>query len=442
MRAIRAWYDKLVARVTLFQNKKEDNFGILNILKIQPIFLGLSESEFKNLIKYISIESLTPQDIEKKTKINKQNLYLIIGGRLEAATRTSAESALSKFNEYSKDEILNLLSLANKESSVEIGKVLEPTTFLMLDLERFRKNRKYKSIHSVLLRNMTNYFSDRLLHTERVLINTSGIAMKSIDKQLEEEKIRVLFGMFVVRMIIILCVYTISLRGLEILKVDFGDPTVVSTSMLFIVSFFVYNAMMRTKLPLSEFGLSTVGWKRSVFEGVLFSVVLFLLMFLMKFTLIQILPQFKGLPVFEFNTGMDKNLHIISWKEFFIMIVYIIFAPVQEFLVRGGLQGSLYSFLMGTLNRRIWISIIVSNLIFVTFHTHISFLFSLSALLPGIGWGWLYSRHRTLIGVSISHVLVGISVVFILGITDIVGARVPQTPEMPTLESPISPDVK
>jgi membrane protease YdiL (CAAX protease family) len=222
-------------------------------------------------------------------------------------------------------------------------------------------------------------------------------------------------------MISILCIYTLSLRGLEIIKIDFGDPSIVSAALMLIVSFFVYGAMIRTQLPLTEFGLTTTDWKKSMFEGIIVALILFVAMLLIKLFAITYVSKFSSLPLFEFDTGLNRSFQIIAPKQVFILVIYIVFSPVQEFLVRGGLQGSLYCFLSGTQRRKNWVAIIVSNLIFVTFHSHISILFALMALIPGIAWGWLYSRHKTLIGVVVSHLLLGILGIFILGITNLVG---------------------
>jgi len=39
----------------------------------------------------------------------------------------------------------------------------------------------------------------------------------------------------------------------------------------------------------------------------------------------------------------------------------------------------------------------------------------LISLLPGLPWGWLYTRHGTLIAPIVSHVLVGSIGLFVLG---------------------------
>jgi len=175
--------------------------------------------------------------------------------------------------------------------------------------------------------------------------------------------------------------------------------------------------MLKTQLPLSEFGLSTVNWRRSIKEGILLSIVLALACTFVKICIIHYVPEYQQLPLFDLNTGFDRQLHVTEFKTALFLIMYIIFSPVQEFLVRGGLQGALYSFLPGKNQVRLWTSIFVSNLMFITFHSHIAFAFVMLTFVPGIVWGWLYARHKTLIGVSISHILVGTYTIFILGLS-------------------------
>ena len=89
-------------------------------------------------------------------------------------------------------------------------------------------------------------------------------------------------------------------------------------------------------------------------------------------------------------------------------------SAVQELIVRGALQSSLESFLTGENSKRN--AIIVSGLLFAVTHLHMSFLFAALVLLPGMFWGWLFARRRNLLGVTLSHIVVGAFVFFVLGI--------------------------
>jgi membrane protease YdiL (CAAX protease family) len=64
-----------------------------------------------------------------------------------------------------------------------------------------------------------------------------------------------------------------------------------------------------------------------------------------------------------------------------------------------------------------WKAIVVSNLIFATAHTYLGLWFCLAVFLPGIFWGWMFAKQRSIIGVTVSHILVGIWGIFALGLT-------------------------
>ena len=95
-------------------------------------------------------------------------------------------------------------------------------------------------------------------------------------------------------------------------------------------------------------------------------------------------------------------------------VLYTFHAPFQEFVVRGCLQGSLQEFLRGTYRQSV--AVVGSNLIFAAFHLYLSLGFAVLTFVPGLLWGWLYRRHGTLVGVALSHVLVGLWAVFVVGI--------------------------
>lgn len=92
-----------------------------------------------------------------------------------------------------------------------------------------------------------------------------------------------------------------------------------------------------------------------------------------------------------------------------IVISYIIFSPPQEYIARGCLQNLLTKFIPQ--KSSFYYPIIISNLIFCSFSISLPLTSLLSLFILGLLWGWLYSRHQTLIGVSISHAMIGICLV-------------------------------
>ena len=53
---------------------------------------------------------------------------------------------------------------------------------------------------------------------------------------------------------------------------------------------------------------------------------------------------------------------------------------------------------------------------FCATHLHMSSTFALLVVVPSVFWGILFARQGSLIGVSISHVLIGLWTLFVLGL--------------------------
>jgi membrane protease YdiL (CAAX protease family) len=118
-------------------------------------------------------------------------------------------------------------------------------------------------------------------------------------------------------------------------------------------------------------------------------------------------------PLFEFSFNLTSQTDSFEVK-FLVISLYLVCVPIQELVVRGALQSTMQEVLVGRYNT-FW-AIILSNLLFSDVHTYISIGFGLLVFLPGLFWGWLYSRHRNLIGVSVSHIIVGAWAIFVVGL--------------------------
>lgn len=171
--------------------------------------------------------------------------------------------------------------------------------------------------------------------------------------------------------------------------------------------------------PLAFYGVTSTGWRRATKEAVLYTLPFLPLIVLGKWLLIQFIPSLHHVPLF---TGFFSQTFAMMQQqhEYYLvialgmMLLYIIFTPLQEFIARGLLQSSLHSFLTG--KHATFLAILASNLIFSTLHLYLSISYALSAFIPGIFWGWLYTRHKTLVGVIVSHMMVGLWTIYIVGL--------------------------
>ena len=113
-------------------------------------------------------------------------------------------------------------------------------------------------------------------------------------------------------------------------------------------------------------------------------------------------------------TKQSSEMNILD----FVPLAYVLLSsPIQELIFRGTLQARLKEFLIG--KHHVGLSIFVSNLLFALIHIAVSSVLSVFAFLAGLFWGWLYNKHKTLVGVVISHMMIGGWAFFVLGIQSI-----------------------
>ena len=97
-----------------------------------------------------------------------------------------------------------------------------------------------------------------------------------------------------------------------------------------------------------------------------------------------------------------------------IALTYSVFCILQEIILRSAVQHSLMHFLTGRFAKTRIIA--TTTLIAAATHLHMkSLVFPLLIIVPNIFWCLLYDKHRSLLCVSVSHILIGVWALFILG---------------------------
>jgi membrane protease YdiL (CAAX protease family) len=161
------------------------------------------------------------------------------------------------------------------------------------------------------------------------------------------------------------------------------------------IIFFITTVIIirKSKLPLSNFGVTLTGLKQSV-TTVLPSTLLIcgILVVLKYFLSLNNVQGFNG-PIF-----VAANFN-------FLLILYIGIVLVQEFIARGVILTVIEHVIVGN-NKKFW-SILTASSLFALVHIQISFVFALISLGFGCYWGYLYLKERNLAGVSVSHFFIG-----------------------------------
>ncbi len=106
----------------------------------------------------------------------------------------------------------------------------------------------------------------------------------------------------------------------------------------------------------------------------------------------------------------------LGWSRFeptetfgFYLFYVFISSPIQEFLYRG-----MTTYFGGVFNLPIWVIIIVSSLLFAFVHIiYKDYALVISTFFLGLIWHYLYLKTNNLVGVSVSHAMVGILTIFL-----------------------------
>ena len=252
-----------------------------------------------------------------------------------------------------------------------------------------------------LLRQLSRAIANRLRFTNEVTVRLLQMQVAS--------------ARFIAFIIFSLSIYAFALSMLTRYATQTASNTLVTVSLMLVLTATVLNMVRRLGFPVGFYGLTLAGWRRAVAESLAATVLVCALIVALKWIVLRA-GLSPGHALFEpfaaINVAAPAQGSVRLWLA--MAVLYAFHAPFQEFVVRGCLQGALQEFLRGTYRQSV--AVVGSNLIFSAFHLYLSLGFAIVTFLPGLLWGWLYRRHGTLVGVALSHVLVGLWAVFVVGI--------------------------
>jgi len=212
-------------------------------------------------------------------------------------------------------------------------------------------------------------------------------------------KVRAQFASIFINVVLLLTFYTFVLG---VLSMDFFDRLENATLIRNIISrvievaalLIVFRMIRSSRLPLKDFGVTFSGWRRSVPESIAVSAIVIGVLIFVKYLANQYSPG-----IFRESKIFDLNYFSLSY------VTYIIVAPLQEFIARGTAQSTLERLFVG--RNRGFLAIVVTSFLFGSLHVYSSFHLAVAAVLTGWLWGWMYNRQKSLVGVSLSHFLIG-----------------------------------
>lgn len=356
-----------------------------------PLFDGLPPATRGALESAATTRTLLPGEALFLEGEPPSHLCCLLSGSLEVVKRVRGSRVEHRIHEIPPGEPVGEIAFFDRRARSATVRAMEPCVVLVLPFD---------VVASDAL--LVSRLGERLAARLRV----------SSEDELELAQRRASMGMLIVKVITLLCGYALLLAALPGLDLASTSTTYLSLPIIAAFGVGAWRFIRSTGYPLSEFGLGLRHFPSSLFEALVFTPPFCALLAGLKWLAMRVHAPWRELALFE---RPDWREHLIEPPIVKLLIVYLVSSAVQELIVRSALQASLEEFLVGPKKRLV--TLFVCALMFAVNHLHMSFVFAAFAFVPGLFWGWLFSRRRHLIGPVVSHFVVGAFVFFVLGVS-------------------------
>lgn len=361
------------------------------LLKKVALFKGLSSSELEAIAAAASRRDIAAGADIVREGDPAAELFVLLEGHAEVLRKDPGRDHHHAIGEVSRGQVIGEMALFGREPRSASVRATEPSVLLVVPFHALGS-------HPQFLMNLARGMSERL--------RDQGEASFEAAQQ------RAAMGELIVKILVLLCGYAILLSALpQVREVLPGSTTWISLPVIGLFGIASWRFMRNSGRPLSTFGLGFKHLLGSVFEAALITPPFLAVLVGVKWALIRVIPALHGQKLIE-NLDVAARLADPSVRR--LLIIYAVSSAVQEMIVRAALQSSLEDFLVG--KRRVATAIFTAGVMFSVNHLHMSFLFAALAFLPGLLWGWMFHRQRNLLGVTLSHAVVGGFVFFVLGV--------------------------
>ena len=381
----------------------------LDILKIS-IFKELPDPQLRVLQAMCTPSTFEAGEFLIHEGVWSDNMFIVIDGQVEVLKTGVGSDDLFQIGIFSHGETLGERNLVKHTPAAASVRALCTSRVLAIPIESLRTQIEHDPEFHAVYKGLAFQFEERLRYANTVTVT-------SLESDLENAHVRIAMGSFLLTFIVLLSIYTYMLKFLSFM-IEVAGNTIAATLPLIVMLLIAAWINLRIyKFPLSFYGLTTHNWRQAATEGLLFTLPLLFLSLLAKWLLITSVEAYHEVELFHLyrvwlSAGMRGLLFNILDGVYYLGLS----VGVQEFIARG-LQSCLQRFLVG--RYRVLTAILASNLLFSVFHLFLSTPFALATFVLGVFWGWLYSRHGTLIGPIISHALLGIWALNIMGVQNI-----------------------
>lgn len=371
--------------------------SLFDFLRENPLFRGCSDEELKLLLPLTSHHTYMKGELILEEGEQAESLFIIKSGTVEILKKEKEKGEHHTIATLHSQEWFGEMAFFNAYKRTASVRAKKQTELIALPINDLKHLAHENAAFAKIMTNLVDKLSSRLSTANETVVN-------ALEKDLVSMRSRDHMGRFLIHLFILFTLFFYAYKICERMLNPFMLK-VISTLIIVLFGLSCAWLVKKSGYPLKFFGLTLKHWPRRLIEGIGFSIPILLVLVFAKWVLISTVPIFKDLQLFNLHySERAQALTVSKWGLVFFAFLYVVLIPVQEFIARGCLQGSLDHFFTG--HRKTFQAILTSNLLFGLFHGMHSYSFSLVAFTMGLLWGWLYSMQKSIVGPSVSHFLV------------------------------------
>lgn len=361
-------------------------------IKNLPLFHGLSDLELDEVLALCKEKEYKSNELITREGDRIDSLYIIKKGSAEVLKGNLETDEVEFLSAVHPGEWVGEMSFIEDSVTTASVRVVEPSSVIIFSIKSYLASKEHEEVSKRIMRALAQKLSVALRKE-----NESRFS----DLLEKMSMTRLLIGLYIV-----ISFYLVVFKFIAEYKPDSSDSAIIVGAIILFLAVASVHYIFRAKLPLEFYGITSKNWLRNVRDGILWSIPVLIFGVFLKWVAVHSFSFAEGMPIFQLTTE--------GWG---LILLYIGLVPLQEFLVRGLLQGSFRIFFRGS--HRIFYSILTSNLIFEMFHNAKSFSFSILVFFTGIFWGYMYEQQKSLVGPIVSHLIVGSFSIFFLNAEEI-----------------------
>lgn len=374
------------------------------LLRKAPLLEGFSDENIRHLASIMDGPHTIPADQFLFEEGDPgDTLFLILSGSFEVLKREDGTDTRHRLALLKTGQSIGEVSLLDSGPRSGAVRAVEDSEVVAIPVPRLREHLDRElGVDSRLKINLAYELAARLRRTNEATVET-------LRRQLDEAENRVEMGKFITRLLIGLSFYMFALGVTTALSKVVPDTSLISLPILTAFAIGVYRTVKTSPWPPSTYGFTLRNWRRNTAEGLLLSVPIAVLIVALKWVGVTFIPSWHGQPVFDLSGSTGLSLaEILMYGA-----AYCAFTPIQETIARGT-QACFQLFL--TSRYKTLEAIILSNMLFSATHLHVSIGLALAVFPIGLYWGWIFARQGSLVGSSVSHAILGVFGLFVVGI--------------------------